>query len=62
MTNQNVIPLPLLQGKRKGVALMDMIFNYSVELSNISFDPLDLALLIALLKKSNHSDDDKKES
>lgn len=41
---------------------MDMIFNYSVELFNISLDPLDLALLIALLKKPNHSDDEKKES
>jgi len=41
---------------------MEMIFNYSVELFNISLDPVDLLLFITLLKKSDRSQDNKKES
>ena len=62
---QNVYPLPLLyrEGNRMGGAQnMELIFNYSVELFNLSLDPLDLVLLLTLLNKKNPSDDDKKES
>lgn len=41
---------------------MELVFNYSVELFNLSLDPLDLVLLLTLLNKKSPSDDDKKES
>lgn len=41
---------------------MELIFNYSVEFFNISLDPLDLLLFVTLLKRSNHSENNKKES
>ena len=61
---QNVYPLPLYRegNKMGGAQNMELVFNYSVELFNLSLDPLDLVLLLTLLNKKNPSNDDKKES